>query len=250
MWSRDSRSLLMHVNGHQFDGGRVEIYRLGATRSSTIANDPGFFFAPAWTLDNDEVFYVTQPPIAGARPTGEDLANHVVRMFVDGAASQVLSEEPASLIRMVRAPTNNQVAYMIQGVDSGSIRGSLSLIDENGEATLITDLGLNVLTFFWSPDGKQIAYLSQRPSSVSVLQTWHIFDVDSETTRSLTTFQPSDTFVRFQLFFDAFVDSFSPWSSDGTCLLYGSDDGVYTLDVAAGQTTRIADGEWGVWIGG
>ena len=250
MWSQDSQSLLMHVDGHQFDGGRVEIYRLGATRPSTIANDPGFFFAPAWTLDNDEVFYVLQPPIVGTQPTGEDLANHVVRMSTDGADTEVLSEEPASIIRMVRAPTSNQIAYIRQGVDSsGSILGSLSLIDENGETSVITDSAQNVLTFFWSPDGSQIAYLSQVQSSASILQTWHIFDVESEETRSLNTFQPSETFVRFQLFFDAFIDSFSPWSADGTRLLYGADDGVYTLDVVDGQTTRVADGEWGVWVG-
>lgn len=250
MWSEDSQSLLMHVNGHQFDGGRVEIYRLGATRPSTIANDPGFFFAPAWALGSDEVFYVLQPPIAGARPTGEDLANHVVRMSTDGGDTEVLSEEPASIIRMVRAPTSNQMAYIRQGVDSGgSIRGNLSLINENGEASAITASAQNVLTFFWSPDGSQIAYLVQVQSSTNILQTWHIFDVESGTTRSLDTFQPSETFVRFQLFFDAFIDSFSPWSSDGTRLLYGTDDGVYTLDVADGQTTRVADGEWGVWAG-
>ncbi|MEM8531216.1 MAG: hypothetical protein AAGF95_10265 [Chloroflexota bacterium] len=250
MWSQDSQSLLMHVNGHQFDGGRVEIYRLGATRPSTIANDPGFFFTPAWVLDSDEVFYVLQPPIVGSQPTGEDLANHMVRMSVDGDETEVLSEEPASIIRMVRAPNNNQIAYIRQGVNSGgSISGRLSLVDENGEISVVTEAAQNVLTFFWSPDGNQIAYLSQVQSSASILQTWHIFDVESASTRSLSTFQPSETFVRFQLFFDAFIDSFSPWSADGTRLLYGADDGVYTLDVADGQTTRVADGEWGVWVG-
>ena len=68
--------------------------------------------------------------------------------------------------------------------------------------------------------------------------------------RDFESFKPSAAFAGLQVYFDAYTFSFSPWSPDGSRIVYGADDGVYVLDVAAGRAFRAADGALGVWVGG
>jgi TolB protein len=163
-------------------------------------------------------------------------------------------EEKADL-RIIRAPNSDQIAYMSLGLDGF---GPLKLIDGAGSsaadgrsARLLSEAGDRVTAFFWSPDGKQIAYLTYDGEYVhDGLRTWHVVDVVSGTIRDLATFEPSEAFVGLQDFFDAYTFSFSPWSPEGTRLAYGAADGVYIIDIAAGSATKRADGSLGMWVGG
>jgi TolB protein len=109
----------------------------------------------------------------------------------------------------------------------------------------------HVTAFFWSPDGTRIAYLTYVGEYAHAGQrTWHIVDITSGTIRDLATFKPSAAFVGLQDFFDAYTFSFSPWSPEGARLAYGTDDGVYVIDTAAGSATKQTEGALGMWVGG
>jgi len=65
--------------------------------------------------------------------------------------------------------------------------------------------------------------------------------------RDLASFTPSDAFTSIIGFFDAYAISLDLWSPDGRQLVYGTDEGVYSVDVASGNATRRSDGILAMW---
>jgi TolB protein len=248
-WSPDSGTLLLHVGGHTVQGGHVATYHPSEEQFSPILSDPGFFQAPAWSLDGQHFFYVAQPPITSAKPGVEDIKSDIMRVTAAGKEPTMLVREEQADLRIIRAPSSDQIAYMVVGVKGF---GPLKLIDgAGGTARMLSHAGDHVTAFFWSPDGKQIAYLTHDGEYVHQgPRTWHVVDVASGTVRDLATFQPSAAFVGLQDFFDAYTFSFSPWSPEGTRLAYGAADGVYVIDIADGSATKKSDGALGMWLGG
>lgn len=253
-WSPDSATLLLHLGGHTIQGGRIETYRPGASHASPLLNDPGFFQAPAWSLDGTHIFYAAQPPIATANPSRDDIASRIVRVAADGKDPTVLADEKLADLRIVRAPNSDQIAYMVRTFDQDGtpLFGPLKLVDGGGGPTrTLSRPNERVTAFFWSPDGARIAYLTHDgDAGFASPRTWHIVSVADGAVRDFAPFTPSAAFAGLQLFFDAYTFAFSPWSPDGERIAYGAADGVYVLDVAAGRAGRVADGGLGMWVGG
>ncbi|HEU5098051.1 MAG TPA: hypothetical protein VFU22_03330 [Roseiflexaceae bacterium] len=248
-WSPDSGTLLLHLGGHVVQGGHVATYHPGEDLSRPLLSDPGFFQAPAWAVDGQYFFYVAQPPITSAQPTIEDVKSDIVRVSAEGKAPMMLVREEKSDLRIIRAPHSDQIAYLIRGLQGF---GPLKLIDgAGGAARLLSHEDDHVTAFFWSPDGRQIAYLTHAGEYTHAGErTWHIVDVAGGAIRDLSTFTPSEAFVGLQDFFDAYTFSFSPWSPESTQIAYGAEDGVYVLDVASGSATKRSEGGLGMWVGG
>jgi TolB protein len=250
-WSPDSEKLLLHVGGHAVDGGKVSLYHPDQEQATPLFGNPGLFQAPAWSVDGRALFYVAQPPYESAQLTLDDLKSDIMRASAEGKDAQLLVREEQADLRIIRAPASDQIAYMVVGVDGF---GPLKLVDgasAAGAARVLSRQGEHVTAFFWSPDGRQIAYLTHDGRyTADGERTWHLVDVASGTVRDLGTFQPSAAFVGLQVFFDAYTFSFSPWSPDGRRLAYGAQDGVYVIDLEAGGATKRADGTLGMWVGG
>jgi Tol biopolymer transport system component len=253
-WSTDSAMLLMHLGGHSLQGGRIETYQTGASHASPVLNDPGFFQAPAWSIDGKHFFYAAQPAFNTTKPTRDDLVTKIVRATTDGRDPTVLIDEQLADLRIVRAPNSDQLAYMSGTFDEAGLPvfGALKLIDgAGGAARTLSHPGEHVTAFFWSPDGMRIAYLTHASDAGSTApRSWHIVNIADGAVRDFDAFTPSTAFAGLQLFFDAYSFSFSPWSPAGDRLVYGAADGVYVLNVAEGRAARVADGALGVWVTG
>ncbi|HEX5689300.1 MAG TPA: hypothetical protein VFX76_04825 [Roseiflexaceae bacterium] len=250
-WSADSARLLMHISGHSVQNGYISAYAAASEQTSTLLSDPGLFQAPAWSLDGAHFFYVAQPPIARPQPELEDLVSNIVRVNADGKEPVTLAAEPQTFLWMVRAPNSDQIAYIARPLADDK-NAPLKLVDgAGGEARTLSRPNESVTAFFWSPDGKRIAYLTHEGAfQADGVRVWHIVDLDGGAVRDFEPFKPSPAFIGLQTYFDAYTFSLSPWSPDGSRIVYGADDGVYVIDVAAGRAFRAADGGMGVWVGG
>jgi TolB protein len=250
-WSADSSTLLLHVEGHSVQNGHLVAYTAASERSTTLLSDPGLFQAPAWSLDGKHFFYAAQPPITKPQPELEDIASNIVRVDADGKDPVTLVAEQAAYVWMVRSPISDRIAYIARSIAEDT-NATLKLIDgAGGEARTLSRSGESVTAFFWSPDGTRIAYLTHEGANQSdSARVWHIVDVDGGAVRDFEPFQPSAAFIGLQAYFDAYTFTFSPWSPDGSRIVYGAEDGLYVLDVAAGRAFRAGDGGLGVWVGG
>ena len=74
----------------------------------------------------------------------------------------------------------------------------------------------NVIAFFWSPDGTNLAYVTLAETE-DVLR-WNVMDVETGDSQPLVDFLPSiDQLTVFQ-FFDQYAKSHTQWSPDGNSI--------------------------------
>jgi TolB protein len=245
-WRPDGGALLLHTGGGNGDPGQVATYAPGNPEPLSRLDDPGFFQAPAWSADGRAFYYVAQPPVQGAL-TPDTVESVLTRVAADGSDPKVIASEKRAAMIFSRDPASEQLAYITVGPDGF---GALKVVDGAGGAPRpLSRPGEQVPAFFWAPDGARIAYLTFETRQGQVPRfTWHLVERDGGAVRDLASFTPSQAFAALVSFFDAYAISLELWSPDGALLVYGSDDGVYALDIASGEPRRRADGVLGLWV--
>ena len=248
-WTPDSQKLLLHSNGSVFEQGSLATFALGSDQPQQIQQDPGFFQAPAWSADGKQVFYVLQPKVQTDQPSFDDVVSVLTRAAPDGSGSTELVREVGSVIFFSRAPGSDQLAYTTLSFKTKTF-GPLTVVDgATGKHNVVSRSGDDVVAFFWSPDGKQLAYLTREDErDLRSDYTWHVVGSGGGEVRDLARFTPTQSFSGLVTFFDAYALSFNLWSPDSKQLTYAAADGVYTLDTTSGTTKRMAEGELGVWM--
>ncbi|MDW8317755.1 MAG: hypothetical protein RMN53_07935, partial [Anaerolineae bacterium] len=261
-WTADSSRLFIHVGGAGRDARLAFVAADGQVVQEGLAI-PGFFQAP------------------GISPNGRWLS------FAEAtdAGSQVVALRPADgqrrtaphrgLAAMSWSPAADLLAFTSPTADSASFFGPLRLLDvETGSVdTLVNE---TVFCFFWSPDGRAIAYLTrddgrrgpqvgrskdfisdaQPQGHPPIRLRLSLVDVASGQVRTLTTFQPTAVFItQFIPFFDQYALSHRLWSPAGDALVLPMVDdqgqeGIYVVSAsgdAAGERRRVADGSMAFW---
>jgi TolB protein len=170
----------------------------------------------------------------------------LTRVAADGSGPQAIASEKMAAIIFSRAPASDDIAYITVG--PGGF-GGLKVVDPaGGAARTLSRPDEPIVAFFWSPDGSQLAYLSVAAGSGSVPRlTWHVVAREGGEVRDLASFTPSQAFASMISFFDAYALALDLWSPDGSRIVYGTDEGVYVVDVASGEATRRADGVLAMW---
>ncbi|GAC1561002.1 MAG: hypothetical protein NVS2B7_35310 [Herpetosiphon sp.] len=246
-WTPNSQQLMLHTNG-EAPGGSLALRKIGDIHPRSLAPPPGAFRAPAWLPDGQSVM------AAITENGGASLA----RIGNDGTIQARLAKTGVGMV-FVLAPDGKQVAYidMTKGTPN-----FLHMVNTDGsEDRLLTHR--DVITFLWSPTSTAIAYLTivnaRNPGDptqarLSAQQQpalrvqWNVMDVASGTAQHFEPFTPTTTFINLLPYFDQYAQSIRLWDRGGKRLLYAATDGVWTLDVASGASTRVATGELGVWM--
>ena len=129
---------------------------------------------------------------------------------------------------------------------------------DGAERKIVHDM---VLAFFWSPNGKKIAYITTSEDAEGSVR-WGLVDVASGDVRYLSDFRPTEEQLNLFMFFDQYVQSHNPWSPDGSALIYSGalgyaqgrdplpqqdDAWVIVENVATGDSSEIARGILGTW---
>lgn len=241
-WTPDSKGLLLHTGGSAPDG-TLGTWKLGDTEPHTWEPRPSMFQAPAWIDEGRSAI--------AAITDGANAA--LARLDAQGAVQQILAPARSGMLFVV-APTGDEVAYLPLTLGTP---GNLHIIGVDGTADREVT-STPAITFWWSPDGTHIAYLTvgQADDANAVALTtqdeieltWHVLDVASGTRRTLTTFTPSETFLTLLPYFDQYAQSIRLWDKAGRRLVYAAHDGIWTVDTTTGTTTRAGDGILGMWI--
>ena len=257
-WSPDSRNILMH-SGFTGDDGRLLYLGInddGTTRvvQNNVAR-PGLFQSP------------------GISPTGKywafgDLGEEgEPRVIIDGGNKfQPLVALHKGVAAMSWNPVGDQLAFISPDEHAQHCYGELRLIDAaTGNARILTDQ--TVIAFFWSPDGRKIAYftvvtgptsyaellgldepmdtggtfragnvdelLKEQPKTGNRrklrLTVW-VMDVESGARSLLGLFEPLELFInQFLPFFDQYALSHRIWSPASDALV------LPTLHTDAGE---------------
>jgi Tol biopolymer transport system component len=271
-WAPDSKSLFLHVGGAAAESpsARLSLFTLnGAAKEKFLTLKPGFFQAPAWAPGGEELL------LADSKDATQ---GELILAGRDGAVKKVLAPLKGP-VAFAWAPDGHHLAYTTTTPgDTSGLFSHLLYLDPTqpeGGKEIVQDI---VLCFFWSPDGRKIAYFVpqvQRPSGVAyprepalasqrLLQTQRslqsqrvemqveVYDLESGKTQHAAVVAPTDAFLQILPYFDQYQRSGTIWSPDSQDLVLsglGSDGApqIVVVDLAAGQSHTIAAGDLAFW---
>lgn len=269
-WSEDSAQVFVHrtVFGGESEGQvGFASARAGAGADSDLELDPleevaatGFFNVPS--LSTGERFRAYAERVGGR--------DRVVLEAQSRSTQETRREVPYEGVAAFSwSPASDQLALMTPQVASPHPYGPLRLLDaQSGELTTL--FGGTALAFFWSPDGRYLAYLTpagdggtqvaelgrmqtvQQVQNAPLLLELGVVDTETERSRTLTTFSPTPLFLgQFLPFFDQYALSHSLWAPDSSALVLpmlgeGGSTQVVVVPLL-GEPRAITEGEMPFW---
>ncbi|MCA9972400.1 MAG: PD40 domain-containing protein [Anaerolineales bacterium] len=270
-WTADGAQILAHSGAAGTDGQIMLLDAAGDGAPEAIAQ-PGLFQAPAISADGRFFAYAT------------DHADGVSWLTLQGVDGQAVFSEPhPGSTAFAWHPARNLLAVINGRPESTLFYGPLRLLDaDSGELRLLS--AETVVGFFWSPDGRYLAYLSTpalrddvqasaapwrapaaapraglarlRPQPAAQPSTpelvLRLVDVTSGEDRLLTRFQPSFIFLsQFLPFFDQYAHSHSLWAPDSTALVLpmreAGSNYVVVVPVSGEPPERLLRGDMPFW---
>lgn len=261
-WTPAGDQILIHT-GLTGDQARLAMINPAVDDGSEEIGEPGFFQAPGISSSG------RYRAFAGLN--NENGSELVVQN--DQGITQ-FSEPHDGQVALTWSPTEDLLAYSSPPIDSIHSYGPLRLVNpKTGARQSLTEAF--VLAFFWSPDGRKIAYLSlslqpndsiqavsyttNRPSGVVgvaqrgelMIELW-VVDVKTAEKQHLATFLPSNIFLsQFLPFFDQYALSHRLWSPTGDAMVMpmveGGESHLAIVHVESGEVDILTDGEIGFW---
>jgi TolB protein len=218
-WAPDGRILITHSGGAEDSTAPEHLAFIQLQDEEIIETGleltPAAFQAPAWSPDGSQIVLT--------RSEGDK--NEII--LTDDAGQYIKTLGDFTLNTAFGwSSDSKKVAYIDgqQAMNAGVI-GALNVVDTETDANIA--LGENVIAFFWSPDGKRIAYFvpflpqeegSGQSSGQFYLQL-NMLDVESGESKELFTYQPTQQFASILPYFDQYHQSNTIWSPDNNNLV-------------------------------
>jgi Tol biopolymer transport system component len=214
--------------------GHILITHAGGAENSTAPEHVAFIrFQDAEIIETG----LELTPAAFQAPAWSPDGNQIVLTRTEGDKNEViLTDDSGQYIKTLGSYTLNtafgwssdskKVAFIdgMQTLNAGVI-GVLVVVDtETGKEVSV---GENVIAFFWSPDGKRIAYFvpflpseeGSGQSSGQFLLQLNMLDVETGESKELFTYQPTQQFASILPYFDQYHQSNTIWSPDNNNLV-------------------------------
>lgn len=233
-WSPAGDRLLIHI-----DNDRLEFWDttgVGTALASTFATFP----APQWSQDGANLLYAL----------GEPGAQQLVLSDPDGNLTQQITDFDQQ-ISFGLNPTSDRIAYAVSPPNVGTAAlGPLYVVELPSLRTRELS-SAPVMAFFWSPDGKKLAYLVVDDSAEIVRLRWYVWDGTRSTPYAAIV--PTRAFLQAYIaFFDQYARSMTVWSPDSQAFTYaaidpslGNNIWVQSLDQA--EPIRVGRGVFVAW---
>ena len=226
-WTQDSDQLLIHTG---ILGSNARLALIDNQGEGRDVATPGFFHAPGISRSGRLRAYAE---------LDESRTSHLIIQDVSG--NQLISEPHLGQISLLWSPVDELLAISSPVSNSAASFGPLRIVDPvNKEIRSLTSD--SVVAYFWSPDGRKIAYFTFSNQDFGAVQAialpaksnhrarvqgqaenltidlW-VVDVESQNKRLLLKFSPSVAFTRqFLPFFDQYALSHRIWSPDSNAL--------------------------------
>ncbi len=246
-WLANGKQALVHVENE-----RLAFMDLAGEESITGLGSRGSFQTPALSSRNRYLAYQE------LRENGRFIT--IKDLHEDQIALQTNHQ---GFLSMGWNPNTSQLAYVSPRSDRSSF-GPLFLWDATvGEEQLLTND--DVIAFFWSPDGRTLAYLTAQPNSgpqakvggaVSQQRqfiTLATIDIETGAQRYIATFEPNPIFVsQFLPFFEQYALSHRIWSPDSRALAIPviNNEGepeILITPIDGQDSYRVSDGFLAFW---
>ncbi|MDA0771141.1 MAG: hypothetical protein O2821_13120 [Chloroflexi bacterium] len=244
-WSPDSKFILVH------SGLLHYLMRSDDLEPAQIPVVSGQYMAPSWSPIGSQMAFCGEL---------NDTQQGLLVASTDGEGAHMVSEVDGSAT-FGWHPAGRHIG-LAKDLDMGSgFYGGLWLVDteEETEEQILTD---RFLSFFWSPDGAYVAYITPSLEGEGSIR-WGILNVNTKEKHYLVDFQPTREQLNIFMFFDQYGQSHSPWSHDSRSLIFAGRLGpqavrtslpdsrmsqIFTLSITPdSKPTPIGPGALGAW---
>lgn len=248
-WAPDGNTMIVHKNSISTDvPNQLAFLRIAPEVTEYALEEvPASFQAPAWSPDGSFILLTT---------------------VTDGVQQIVLADSQGDVQKSIAdfdvnasfawAADSEQFAYILgtRQLQNGAL-GPLHIGDIHGREEIVVDK--DVIGFFWSPDGKEIAYflpvvITPEDSTEELFYLeMHILDIASGESRLIASFQPTEEFFSIIPYIDQYHQSVTIWSPDSNNLVLSflTSDGLPAIAIvpASGVTEPrfLAEGIFATW---
>ena len=213
-WRPDGAELLLHVGGSGTRNPEAFIARLDARTGDMkrLSLSPADFHTPIWSPDGQHM-------LLGAMV---DAGMAVVSMDLEGNGEMLALFTRDALFQW--SPDGKRAAALLGVSGKQTPGGHLYLLDithgagAEGEKSARRISQDDILGFWWSPDGRHIAYLAA--DLERKLLVLHALDMEKGGHMRLASLAPSENTSLLLGFFDQYALSASFWSPDGRYFAY------------------------------
>ena len=226
-WAPNGRTLITHAGGASTSTvpehlSFIQIQDSGIVEDG-IDTVPASFQAPAWSPDGSHILMTRS----------EDDKNEIILTDGTGAYEKTLGSFEINTA-FGWSGDSKKIAFIdgAQAMSAGTI-GELNVL--NIETDEKVSVGENVIAFFWSPDGKKLAYYvpfmanssgsgsgsgsGSNSSAQQLILQLNMLDVETRESRELFTYQPTEQFTNILPYFDQYHQSNTIWSPDNNNLV-------------------------------
>ena len=221
-WAPDGHVMIVHAGGTAASAPEHLAFLNVASSTVTeqaLDSTSAPFQAPAWSPDGSY--------IALARVSNKE--NQIVITDAAGENPKKVGTF-TSKTAFAWSSDSSHLAYIDgeQALDAGTF-GPLRIVDPKTSKESSVDA--NVVAFFWSPSGEEIAYFillqanadsggsDAAPSTPQYVLQLHVLNVISGETRELFTYRPTQQFLSILPYFDQYHQSVTIWSPDNNNLV-------------------------------
>ena len=249
-WAPDGNSIIVHKNGISEERmSQLSFLKIDPEVTEYVMDEvPASFQAPAWSPDGNFILLTTFTP---------EEQQQIVLADSQGVVQTEIAQFDLNT-SFAWAADSQQYAYIVgtRQMQSGAL-GPLHVGNINGSEEIVIDE--NVVGYFWSPNGKMIAYLvpsayTPEDSTEEVFYfELYILDIASGESRMIASFEPTDEFFTLIPYMDQYHQSMTIWSPDSNNLVISfiTSDGYPAIAVipASGITEPrfLVEGVFAAW---
>ena len=268
-WGLDSAEILVHSGINATKRFNYIKPFKSDTKPKNLAF-PGNFQSPGISHDGQYLAYSTVPKANTAALVIEE---------IESGEQSTIEHHGATVLSW--SPTRNELAFMAPEQEARHYFGPVRVTNPFGKTRQLTPYP--VLAFFWSPDGRKLAYFTpkqndqffqfagnekvaylnghnppqmirgEKPQPRTLdLNLW-VIDFDQKTRQQLLEFRPTQLFLnQFVPFFDQYAHSHRIWSPDSRALVLPVAKGVsqrelLVIPASGAAPTSLGKGLIGFW---
>ncbi len=206
-WNRTADRLVVHTNNsNQSRSEHVTLMSVSPTSQDslrTMSRGRLPFKTPCWSPDGKHLAYIEN----------NNAESYLAVADADGSNPKVMASLPIGESSFVWAPDSRHLAYSSAVIGADSVLHGIRVVDiTDAESKRLT--GEDVAAYFYSPDGKYLAYIAV-PADRPFYQ-WELIDLKNDKTRKLDMFLATQDETVAYHYFDQLALSHTIWAPDSS----------------------------------
>ena len=206
-WNRTADRLVVHTNnGRQSRSEHVTLMSISQTSQEalhTLSRGRLPFKTPCWSPDGKHLAYIAN----------NNAESYLMVADAAGNNPKSMASLPIGESSFVWAPDSQHLAYSSAVIGADAVLHGIRVVDiADAESKRLT--GEDVAAYFYSPDGKYLAYIAVPPERP--FYQWEVIDFKSGKTRKLDMFLATQDESLSYHYFDQLALSHSIWAPDSS----------------------------------